>query len=688
MAYKQIRRRMKQEIAENDGAAPEVHHAPDLSQIQTDRDLMTADDAMALQDLVGNRAVTQLTGATKSTTPARAGYVQPKPLPAPMLRRESLPDRPAYAHIMRKLTSLSSQGGERTIQRAGGDGSFETNDSFESKVKQQSGGGQPLPSDVRADLEPKFGADFSGVKIHTGSTAAQLSQDVGAQAFTHGSDIYFNQGKYNPESGSGKQLLAHELTHTVQQGGSGVQREGIGISRTPTDKVQRLISKENFVRLAGDVSFKGAKNKGLYWQILQTLGNYQKLGINNIPGRKTQLMQLVTLTRKWLDKHADKNTYVDDGDFGEEYKANETKNLRKLMFMEGLKLEAEAELKGGDLPENSPSASIEDYDAASVKADQLSTDANAAKYQFSVLAAIDHPDYLDFAKARLALTVKERKKLFTRNKKSNSQIKTEAATSVVDAKYQDLSAEKKLVKINELKQIGGQVGHAWVKFTTFDTNDNQLGEDSFGFWPLKYFPHPEVQIPGMVRYPDKSHDKDAMIKRLDFEVTAPQYQAGMDRVTQLMKSPPNYKLIDYNCTKFTREVSQAVGVNFPENAFIRIPFKGLAWDPNSLYHELGQNPDAYNPTEGTVAEQAAQEQEQNRLREIELDLHGQYAQALNEGTVEKTITAEKITLQNVENFIERGELSRDGQMIRIVYNYENYLVKASEYNAFLNALPK
>ena len=234
MAYKQIRRRMKQEIAENDGAAPEVHHAPDLSQIQTDRDLMTADDAMALQDLVGNRAVTQLTGATKSTTPARAGYVQPKPLPAPMLRRESLPDRPAYAHIMRKLTSLSSQGGERTIQRAGGDGSFETNDSFESKVKQQSGGGQPLPSDVRADLEPKFGADFSGVKIHTGSTAAQLSQDVGAQAFTHGSDIYFNQGKYNPESGSGKHLLAHELTHTVQQGAAGVQR------------VQRLMSLQVF----------------------------------------------------------------------------------------------------------------------------------------------------------------------------------------------------------------------------------------------------------------------------------------------------------------------------------------------------------------------------------------------------------------------------------------------------------
>ena len=70
----------------------------------------------------------------------------------------------------------------------------------------------------RQEMESGFGVDFSGIRIHTGSSAVMLSKDLGAQAFTHGSDIYFNSGKYDPGSGMGKQLLAHELTHTVQQG--------------------------------------------------------------------------------------------------------------------------------------------------------------------------------------------------------------------------------------------------------------------------------------------------------------------------------------------------------------------------------------------------------------------------------------------------------------------------------------
>ncbi len=67
-------------------------------------------------------------------------------------------------------------------------------------------------------MESRFGAEFGNVNIHTGAQATMLSQSINAQAFTHGSDIYFNQGKYNPESSGGKHLLAHELTHVVQQG--------------------------------------------------------------------------------------------------------------------------------------------------------------------------------------------------------------------------------------------------------------------------------------------------------------------------------------------------------------------------------------------------------------------------------------------------------------------------------------
>ena len=69
-------------------------------------------------------------------------------------------------------------------------------------------------------MESRFNADFSGVRVHTDASAVQMNAQISAQAFTHGNDIYFNSGKYNPDTGSGKHLLAHELTHTIQQGKS------------------------------------------------------------------------------------------------------------------------------------------------------------------------------------------------------------------------------------------------------------------------------------------------------------------------------------------------------------------------------------------------------------------------------------------------------------------------------------
>ena len=69
-------------------------------------------------------------------------------------------------------------------------------------------------------MENRFGADLSAVKIHTSGESTQMNESLNAQAFTVGSDIYFNEGKYRPHSTEGKQLLAHELTHVMQQTGS------------------------------------------------------------------------------------------------------------------------------------------------------------------------------------------------------------------------------------------------------------------------------------------------------------------------------------------------------------------------------------------------------------------------------------------------------------------------------------
>jgi Domain of unknown function (DUF4157) len=103
--------------------------------------------------------------------------------------------------------------------------------SLEDRLSSSKGGGSPLSDDVRSFMEPRFGADFSGVRVHTGSDAVQMNQDVSAQAFAHGSDVYFGAGK-----APGKDALtAHELTHVVQQTG-GVQRDLIQRDDKEDDK--------------------------------------------------------------------------------------------------------------------------------------------------------------------------------------------------------------------------------------------------------------------------------------------------------------------------------------------------------------------------------------------------------------------------------------------------------------------
>jgi hypothetical protein len=94
--------------------------------------------------------------------------------------------------------------------------SFEAGDDVESRLTQSKGGGSLLPDSVRAYIEPRFGTDFSHVRVHTGNEAMQMNRDVGAQAFTHGSDIYYG-ANHHPGN---LELTAHELTHVVQQTGA------------------------------------------------------------------------------------------------------------------------------------------------------------------------------------------------------------------------------------------------------------------------------------------------------------------------------------------------------------------------------------------------------------------------------------------------------------------------------------
>ena len=111
------------------------------------------------------------------------------------------------------------------IQRKGPGAGFEASPEVEEQIANQKGGGEPLPAETRSQMEPRFGADFSGVRLHTDSGAAQVSQAINAQAFTRGSDIFMGAGKYDPGSSEGKKLLAHELTHVIQQGSAKSKEE-------------------------------------------------------------------------------------------------------------------------------------------------------------------------------------------------------------------------------------------------------------------------------------------------------------------------------------------------------------------------------------------------------------------------------------------------------------------------------
>ena len=92
-----------------------------------------------------------------------------------------------------------------------------TSATIASRLKKSKGRGSKLSAEARNEMESGFGADFNNVNIHTDSGAVQMNKELRAQAFTHGNDVYFNQGKYNPNSREGKHLLAHELTHVIQQ---------------------------------------------------------------------------------------------------------------------------------------------------------------------------------------------------------------------------------------------------------------------------------------------------------------------------------------------------------------------------------------------------------------------------------------------------------------------------------------
>ena len=143
------------------------------------------------------------------------------------------------------LLRLQRQYGNRYVQRvlalAGkGTGEAEAAPEVEQKIQQARGGGQAMDSKVSGRMESAFGIDFSAVRVHTDDQADMLNRALSARAFTTGQDIFFRHGAYNPGASSGRELLAHELTHVVQQTSGLRPRLAIG---QPGDKCEQEADK-------------------------------------------------------------------------------------------------------------------------------------------------------------------------------------------------------------------------------------------------------------------------------------------------------------------------------------------------------------------------------------------------------------------------------------------------------------
>ena len=150
--------------------------------------------------------------------------LQTKPIAdsiTPLVQREEMPEEEeVQTKLLGSIQREEMPEEEEPVQakpslQRSPDGSLQAGGNLESRLNSSKGGGSALPDEVRSFMEPRFGADFSQVRVHTGGEALQMNRDLNAQAFTHKHDVYFGAGK----SPAKDALTAHELTHVVQQRG-------------------------------------------------------------------------------------------------------------------------------------------------------------------------------------------------------------------------------------------------------------------------------------------------------------------------------------------------------------------------------------------------------------------------------------------------------------------------------------
>jgi hypothetical protein len=174
------------------------------------------------------------------------GKVKPKPVQATAVpRKENAPvaadpgqARLNPAMVAQMQQTLGNTAVQRLLAQRSVSSPTELDEATADSINRQRGGGQPLDTTMARKAGATIGRDFSDVNVHTDSQANQLSHQLGAKAFTTGSDIFFSDGAYNPVSSDGQQLIAHELTHVAQQGAAMPTVQGKMSVNDPNDQYE------------------------------------------------------------------------------------------------------------------------------------------------------------------------------------------------------------------------------------------------------------------------------------------------------------------------------------------------------------------------------------------------------------------------------------------------------------------
>jgi hypothetical protein len=176
---------------------------------------------------------------------------------------------------------------------------MEVNPNVESSIQAARGSGRPLTENLRASMENAFGADFSRVRAHTGAEADELNRSIQARAFTTGQDIFFREGEYNPASKEGQFLIAHELSHVMQQN-QVAKKNGANVInqfavRRPPTHLQRLIT------IGGKEEDKVPDNILRLIRLWEERGIYAKGTANILQGLAEESVNKSPAYKSWLD---------------------------------------------------------------------------------------------------------------------------------------------------------------------------------------------------------------------------------------------------------------------------------------------------------------------------------------------------------------------------------------------------